>query len=105
MQLTRPLNVKRPRFGVARVVLTLLASALLLQTELLQAASNTLDRVRQTATLKVGYYADARPLSYQDESGKPAGYAVAVCQEVANDLKTVIGNPALTVDFVVVNAS
>jgi len=105
MQLTRPLNVKRPRFGVASVVLTLLASALLLQAELLQAASNTLDRVRQTATLKVGYYADARPLSYQDESGKPAGYAIAVCQEIANDLKTVIGNPALTVDFVVVNAN
>jgi ABC-type amino acid transport substrate-binding protein len=105
MQLTRPLNVKRPWFGVASVGLTLLASALLLQAELLQAASNTLDRVRQTATLKVGYYADARPLSYQDESGKPAGYAIAVCQEVANDLKTAIGNPALTVDFVVVNAS
>jgi ABC-type amino acid transport substrate-binding protein len=105
MQLTRLLDLSRLPFSITTFVLGLLASALLLQTEVLQAAPNTLDRVRQTGTLKVGYYADARPLSYQDETGKAAGYAIAVCQEIANDLKATIGNPSLTIDYVVVGAA
>ncbi len=105
MHLTRLLNLSRSRFSINTFGLTLLASALLLQTGVMQAASNTLDRARQTGTLKLGYYADARPLSYQDESGKAAGYAIAVCQEITNDLKILLGNPALAIDFVVVNAN
>jgi putrescine:ornithine antiporter len=31
----------------------------------------------------VGYYADARPLSFDNESGRPSGYAVELCQAVA----------------------
>ena len=30
-----------------------------------------------------GYYANARPFSFTDESGKPAGYAVELCQKIA----------------------
>jgi putrescine:ornithine antiporter len=33
--------------------------------------------------LALGYYANARPFSYTDDSGKPAGYAVELCQQVA----------------------
>ena len=31
----------------------------------------------------VGYYTDARPLSFDNESGRPSGYAVELCQAVA----------------------
>jgi len=35
------------------------------------------------AKLTLGYYANARPLSFTDESGKPSGYAVELCQKIA----------------------
>jgi putrescine:ornithine antiporter len=31
----------------------------------------------------IGYYADARPFSYKDEAGQPAGYAVELCRQAA----------------------
>ena len=82
----------------------LLALSLLLHAQV-QASGNTLARVQKTGTLKLGYYADVRPFSYQDEAGKPAGYAIAICQEIAKDVKTELGIPALAVDFVLVAAA
>ena len=38
---------------------------------------------QETGQIKLGYRTDARPFSFQDESGKPAGYSVALCQKVA----------------------
>jgi len=38
---------------------------------------------QKSGKLAFGYYANARPLSFTDESGKPAGYAVELCQKVA----------------------
>ncbi|HET7766123.1 MAG TPA: putrescine-ornithine antiporter [Burkholderiales bacterium] len=38
---------------------------------------------KKSSKLTFGYYANARPFSYTDESGKPAGYAVELCQQVA----------------------
>ena len=105
MHPTRRMNRTQRRFGIAIFVFALLTLAPLLQAEVKPAASNVLTRVRQTGTLKLGYYADARPLSYQDETGKPAGYAVAVCQQIVNDLRIALQSPSLAVDFVVVGAA
>jgi len=105
MQLTQWSHLRQTRFRIPAFTFAFLASALLLQSEMVHAATNTLDRVRQTGTVKLGYYADARPLSYLDEAGKPTGYAIAVCQEIANDLKSALGNPSLAVDFVAVTAA
>ena len=38
---------------------------------------------QKAAKLTYGYYPNARPLSFTDESGKPAGYAVELCQKIA----------------------
>ena len=43
--------------------------------------------------LTLGYRADARPFSYRDEAGKPAGYSVALCQKIAEQVKTELGLP------------
>jgi putrescine:ornithine antiporter len=41
----------------------------------------------QSGKLVLGYYANGRPYAYTDESGKPAGYAVELCQKLAEDAK------------------
>jgi ABC-type amino acid transport substrate-binding protein len=47
------------------------------------ATAATLDRIRDTGTFRIGYRADAKPYSYQNDQGQPAGYLVDVCLEIA----------------------
>ena len=62
-------------------------------------AATTLDRVRSTGTLKLGYRIDARPFSYQ-EPNKPAGYSIEICQNLADMVKSELNLPALNVQWV-----
>jgi ABC-type amino acid transport substrate-binding protein len=64
------------------------------------APQTTLERVRSAGRLALGYVADNPPFSYRDASGGAAGYAVAVCQSVAEQLKAPLGMPGLTVAWV-----
>lgn len=62
-------------------------------------AAGTLDQVKQSAKLKLGYRADARPFSYKDESGNASGYTVALCKKVAEQVKTDLGLASLAVEW------
>lgn len=64
------------------------------------AAADTLTRIKDAGKITLGYRADARPFSYQDSSGKPAGYTVELCQAVADSVKTTLGLSALSVEWV-----
>ena len=82
-----------------------LASALLLLAIAGAAPAQTLERVRQAGTLKLGYLVDARPFSYRDGSGKPAGYAVDLCEKIAGAVKQDLRMPQLRTEFVPVGFS
>jgi ABC-type amino acid transport substrate-binding protein len=105
MRLTRLLKLDEYRIGIAAFVFVLFMPALLLHAKEVQSSAETLARVRQSGTLRLGYYANARPFSYRDEAGRPAGYAVALCEEIAKDLKTELGLPSLALEFVQVTAA
>jgi ABC-type amino acid transport substrate-binding protein len=105
MHLTRLLTVGGSRLGIATLAVALFMPSLLLHASEVRSSPETLARVRQSGTLKLGYYANAQPFSYQDEAGKPAGYAVALCQEIAKDLKTELGVPSLALEFVQVTVA
>jgi putrescine:ornithine antiporter len=64
------------------------------------ATAGTLDRVRQAGKLTLGYRTDARPLSFRDEAGKPAGYSVDLCLKIADQVKANLGLQTLSVDWV-----
>jgi ABC-type amino acid transport substrate-binding protein len=95
MKLKRLFNFDGHRSKIATLSFALLVPALLLQV----VHAQTLDRIRKTGILRLGYYADAGPFSYQDEAGKPAGYAIELCQEFAKDLKAQLGLPTLNVEL------
>ena len=63
-------------------------------------AAATLDQVQKSSKLTIGYLPDAQPFSFTDTSGKATGYAIALCQKVADAVKTELHLAALTVDFV-----
>ena len=64
------------------------------------ARSDTLDRIRDKGKLTLGHRADARPFSYVDEAGKPAGYSVALCQKVVEAVKSELALTQLAVEYV-----
>jgi polar amino acid transport system substrate-binding protein len=63
-------------------------------------SAGTLDRIRQNGKVMLGYRADAQPFSYRDESGNAAGYSVALCQAIADGLKTDLGLANLSIEWV-----
>lgn len=66
---------------------------------LTQASAATLDRIKQANKITLGYRSDARPYAY-DESGKADGYAVAICQTVADKVKSALGLSDLAIEWV-----
>ncbi|MGH6765873.1 MAG: hypothetical protein ACREC2_09645, partial [Bradyrhizobium sp.] len=65
-----------------------------------QASAATLDRIREAGTFTIAYRADAKPYSYRNEAGQPAGYIVDLCSEVAAAVRQTVG-AAIKVSFVV----
>lgn len=64
------------------------------------ATSATLDRIRASGKLVLGYYTQAKPMSYRDASGNAAGYAVALCRQVADEVKAELGLQKLALEWV-----
>jgi ABC-type amino acid transport substrate-binding protein len=96
-RLNRP-HEYRVRFATLAIVF--IATGMLPLAVSLPASAATLDRMQQTGKLTLGYRADARPFAYKDESGNAAGFAVGLCQQVADKIKSDQGLSTLTVEWV-----
>jgi putrescine:ornithine antiporter len=62
--------------------------------------TGTLNRIRSTGALRLGYRTDARPFSFRDESGKAAGYSVDLCQVIVDRIKVQQAQATLKVEWV-----
>lgn len=62
------------------------------------AGANTLERVRASNTLTLGYLANFAPFSVQ-VGDKANGYAIDLCLKIADKLKSELGLPALQVRY------
>lgn len=67
-------------------------------------SAGILDRIEKQAEIRLAYRADARPFSYNGEDGKPAGYSVNLCLEVAAGIQRELHLKQLSVAFVPVTA-
>jgi ABC-type amino acid transport substrate-binding protein len=100
MQLAQSGSHRGRRGATARLLSGALAPILLLVATAVDASALTLDRVRDTGSLRLGYRQDARPFSYQDESGKAAGYSLDLCQKVADAVKEMLKLAELKIELV-----
>jgi polar amino acid transport system substrate-binding protein len=83
------------RFAVALTLAALAAAGPV-------AAQGTLDRIRESGEIRLGYRLDAAPLSFADAQGLPAGYSVRVCQGVAARLQAALELPELRLEWIAV---
>ncbi len=63
-------------------------------------ALGSLERIRASGKLTIGYLADARPFSYTDAANRPAGYAVTVCAKIGEAVRNELQLPSLSIDIV-----
>lgn len=64
------------------------------------AHGDTLEDIRAAGKLVLGYRADARPFSYDESAGSPAGFSVALCEKIADEIKKEVGASELAVEWV-----
>ena len=88
--------------NVRRAILC--AAALMLAGPVAPAAAQTLERVAETQTFRIGYRHFAPPYSYAAANGQAAGYIVDLCREVAGAVKTRLKLPSLKIDYVMITA-
>ena len=67
-------------------------------------SAGTLDRVRDSGVLKLGYRTDAAPYSYKNTLGEPAGYSVDLCRNIAAFTKTSLKLKEISIEYVPVTA-
>ena len=63
------------------------------------ATAQTLDRIKETAFIKLGYLDDARPFSFASSAGKPEGYSIDVCNYIVGELKKELALPNLISEY------
>jgi len=70
----------------------------------LPASAQTLERIKETNRLNLGFRSDAAPISFADEKGSPAGYTPLICVGVAKAIAVALELPDLAVSFRPVNS-
>ncbi len=83
--------MRKSTLGISIVALLILTQA---------AVAATLDDIRERGTIRIGVRQDARPFSFFNEVGEPAGYTVELCRAVAVRLKDAAGLAELKIDYV-----
>jgi len=51
------------------------------------AQTGTLDKIRKSGVITMGYVAGSAPFSSKDAGGQPQGYSVALCKEIAGGIR------------------
>jgi ABC-type amino acid transport substrate-binding protein len=85
-------------------VMALVAAVPLAAAQPSPAPVGTLDRIRDSGRIRLGYRTDARPFSYLDDAGNAAGYSIALCGRIADAVKNELRLPGLDVRWVPVTA-
>ena len=83
-----------------RILIAVLALALVTLPALSNAQDSALDRIRDSKTVTMGYRGDALPFSFKGPNGQPAGYTVELCKRVAASIESQLKIPDLKIKWV-----
>ena len=66
--------------------------------------SSTLEQIRETGKIRIGYRESEPPMSFLDKSGNLVGYSLDLCSRIVTAVKTALDKPDVTVEYVPVNS-
>jgi len=64
------------------------------------ADTDTMFKIRRASTIAIGYSEAAKPFSFLGPDGKPAGYSVDLCREIAAGIQRDLNLPRLEIKWV-----
>ena len=86
------------RAWLARTIAAIAVSLVVAAT--LPAGAQTIDRIRESGRIRLGYVADLRPFTVRSQAGAAEGFSATLCQRIADRVKTQLGNASLTFEWV-----
>jgi glutamate/aspartate transport system substrate-binding protein len=86
----------------------MLAACLLAMPAAAQTASEglspTLANIKNTHAVRLGYRESSPPFSFLDQSGRPIGYSLELCEAVVEEIGVEVDDPNLKIDYVKVTS-
>lgn len=67
--------------------------------------SGTLQKVKETKKITLGYQEASVPFSYLDDNQRPIGFALDICLKIVDAVKRQLGAPDIAVDYLPVTSS
>ncbi|MDH4149260.1 MAG: amino acid ABC transporter substrate-binding protein [Betaproteobacteria bacterium] len=64
------------------------------------AQAGTLDKIKKSGVITMGYMAGSVPFSSKNEKGQPQGYSVDLCREIASGIREQLKMPAIETRWV-----
>ena len=64
----------------------------------------TLDTIKRTKTVRIGYRESSAPFSFLDHSGRPIGYSLELCEAIVDEIGIAVDAGDLKIDYVKVTA-
>ena len=68
-------------------------------------SSTTLEKIKQSGTMRIGFRENEPPMSFLDENNKPTGYSIDLCTRIANEVKNTLDKQDMKIEFVPVTAA
>lgn len=68
-------------------------------------ASGTLDQIKSSKQLTIGYRESSVPFSFLDQNQKPVGFSLDLCSQIVDHLKKSLGVPELNVKYLPVTSA
>jgi ABC-type amino acid transport substrate-binding protein len=66
--------------------------------------TGTLKRIDDTGQMNLGFRESEPPMSFRDQSGRPIGYSIDLCEQIAAGVKRKLGRSDVIVNYVPVTA-
>ncbi len=88
-----------------RLFLVFATAATLCGTASAEKLTGTLQKIKDTGTIAVGYREASIPFSYLDQNNKPVGYSMELCGKIVDGVKKKLNMPNLKVKLVPVTSS
>ena len=68
-------------------------------------STSTLEQIKETETIRVGYRENEPPMSFLNNDNQPVGYSIELCNQIVKAVKSKLKNPNIAAKYVPVTAS
>jgi glutamate/aspartate transport system substrate-binding protein len=86
-------------------VIAVLISMLLISGASLGESTSTLEKIKNSETIYIGYRKTEVPMSFLSEDKQPVGYTIDLCTHIVHEVRSKLKNPNIAVKYVPLTAS